>query len=319
MLGIDVSKETLACTLLDPQTHKPLWSRTYPNTATGVMRLLRHTPPASPWALEPTGRYSLLAATTAQAAGRSVLLAQPKPARHFLRSIQSRAKTDRLDSHGIGLFALCRPLPPYPLKSPVVEQLDQLLRARKSLAAALASFALQATEMPHAAPALAPVMAALETQKKALDQQIRQLTTSHAAFAITKELEKVPGIGPVTAATLAARLVAHDFGHSDAFVAYCGLDVGVRQSGKKQGQSGLTKQGDGELRRLLYLAAQANLRRKDRPFKAHYERERAKGLTSTAALCAVARKLARLAWSLHKHGTAYDPARVYQQNQLSLP
>lgn len=44
-----------------------------------------------------------------------MLLAQPKRARDFLRSIQSRAKTDGLDSHGIGLFALCRPLPPYPL------------------------------------------------------------------------------------------------------------------------------------------------------------------------------------------------------------
>ena len=80
----------------------------------------------------------------------------------------------------------------------------------------------------------------------------------------------------------------------------------------------LTKQGDGELRRLLYLAAQANLRSRNSPFKAQYERERAKGLSSTAALaalCAVARKLARLAWSLHKHGSTYDPNRVHQQNQ----
>lgn len=90
--------------------------------------------------------------------------------------------------------------------------------------------------------------------------------------------------------------------------------VAIRQSGKKNGQRGLTKQGDAELRRLLYLAAQANLRTKDSPFKAHYERERAKGLSSTAALCAVARKLARLCWSLAKHGTTYDANRVYQQN-----
>ena len=117
MLGIDVSKDTLACTLFDAQTQKPLWSRTVANTSTGVARLLKHTPTDSPWALEPTGRYSLLAATRAHDAGRTVLLAQPKRARDFLRSIQSRAKTDQLDSHGIGLFALCRPLPPYPIKS----------------------------------------------------------------------------------------------------------------------------------------------------------------------------------------------------------
>ena len=102
-------------------------------------------------------------------------------------------------------------------------------------------------------------------------------------------------------------------------MAYCGLDVGVRQSGKKSGQSGLTKQGDSELRRLLYLAAQSNLRSKNSPFRAQYERERAKGLSTTAALCAVARKLARLAWSLHKHGTSYDPERVHQQNLPNYP
>ncbi len=84
---------------------------TVANTAAGVTRLLKQTPDDSPWALEPTGRYSLLAATRAQQAGRSVLLAQPKRARDFLHSIQSHAKTDVLDSHGIGLFALCRLCP----------------------------------------------------------------------------------------------------------------------------------------------------------------------------------------------------------------
>jgi transposase len=314
MLGIDVSKDTLACTLFDPQTQKPLWSRTVANTSAGVARLLKQTPDDSPWALEPTGRYSLLAATRAQQAGRSVLLAQPKRARDFLRSIQSRAKTDVLDSHGIGLFALCRPLPPYPLKSIAVEQLDQLLSARKALSASLASFQLQARELAHAAHTLEPVIAALQAQKEAVDKQIAQHTVAQEEFSIATELEKVPGFGPVTAATLASRLAARPFSHSDAFVAYCGLDVGVRQSGKKNGQTGLTKQGDGELRRLLYLAAQSNLRSKNSPFKAQYERERAKGLSTTAALCAVARKLARLAWSLHKHGTSYDPNRVHQQN-----
>jgi transposase len=86
------------------------------------------------------------------------------------------------------------------------------------------------------------VIAALHEQKKAVDQQIAQLTASEEEFSSAAELEKVPGIGKVTAATLASRLAAREFGHSDAFVAYCGLDVEVRQSGKKHGQTGLTKQ-----------------------------------------------------------------------------
>ncbi len=78
-----------------------------------------------------------------------------------------------LDSHGIGLFALCRPLPAYPLKSKAVEQLDQLLCVRKSLSASLASFELQARELAHAAPALEPVVAALQAQKEAVDSSLQ--------------------------------------------------------------------------------------------------------------------------------------------------
>jgi transposase len=159
----------------------------------------------SPWALKPTGGYSLLAATAAHQSGRQVLLAQPKKARHFLQSIQSRAKTDELDSYGIGLFGLCRPLPAYPLKSKAVEGLDQLLCARKSLSAALAWFELQARELAHAATTLQPVMTALQAQKEAVDKQIAEQTAAHPEFAMAAELEKVPGIGQVTPATLASR------------------------------------------------------------------------------------------------------------------
>jgi transposase len=96
--------------------------------------------------------------------------------------------------------------------------------------------------------------------------------------------------------------------HPDAFVAYIGLEVATHQSGKR----GLSRQGDAALRRLLYLCAQASLRAKDSPFKRQYDRERAKGVSRTAALCAVARKLAKLCWSLHAHDSVYDPNRVYQ-------
>lgn len=321
MLGIDVSKDSLACTLFDPNTHKVLWNKSFPNTPQGIGRLLKQTPPDSPWALEPTGRYSTAPATLARQAGRSVLLAQPKKARAFLHSIQSRAKTDQLDSVGIGLFALSRPLsrplPPYPLKPAVIEHLDQLLSARKGLSQALASLGLQARELPHAAPTLLAAIDALKEQQAQLEAQIAALTAQEQSLEVAQRLQSVPGIAKVIAATLASRLAAHHFTSSDAFVAYCGLDIGVRQSGKRSGNTGLTKQGDGELRRLLYLAAQANLKTKDSPFKAHYQRERDKGLSSTAALCAVARKLARLAWSLHTHNTSYDPQRVYQQSQKS--
>lgn len=73
--------------LFDPQTHKLLWNKTFPNTAQGIARLLGQTPATSPWALEPTSRYSTSPTTLARQAGRKVLLAPPKKAQQFLQTL----------------------------------------------------------------------------------------------------------------------------------------------------------------------------------------------------------------------------------------
>jgi hypothetical protein len=44
-----------------------------------------------------------------------------------------------------------------------------------------------------------------------------------------------------------------------------------------------------------------------------YERELAKGLASTQAICAVARKIAKVAWALVRSGDDYDPQRVHSR------
>ena len=311
MLGLDISKATLSCALIDPTTQTPTWQGQLPNSPAGVAQLLARLPPEIAWVMEPTGRYSLTVAQQAQAAGRQVLLAQPQKAKKFLESRQDRAKTDRLDARGLGLYALSTALPPYPIKTEAVERLQQLLIARKGLSQAIAALEQQLNELPFAPEALKEAVADLKRRRQEID---RQLAAERKQWPVMGQLLAVPGIGPVTAAALAACLASKEFERGDQFVAYCGLDVRVRQSGKRKGTLGLTKQGDAELRRLLYLAAQASLRGKGSPFAEQYQRERAKGLTSTAALCAVARKLARLAWALARSGAPYDPQRVYHRN-----
>jgi transposase len=316
MLGIDVSKAQLTCALLDPTSKQLLWERTVPNSPAGITQLLQATPSDAPWVLEPTGRYSAPIARQAQAAGRSVLLAVPRRAQHFLESLPKRAKTDKLDSRGLGLYALSVPLSDYPLPSPTVERLQQLLTVRKTLSADLARYQQQCQALPLGQELLAPVITATQTQIKKLDRQIEAARTE---FPLMARLQQVPGIGKVTAAQVAACLATHDFAHPDQFVSYIGLEIRVRQSGQRKGHQGLSKQGDAELRRLLYLCAQASLRATDSPFVAQYEREQKKGLAKTAALCAVARKLARLCWSLARHGSEYDPERVYRHPRQPPP
>lgn len=317
MLGIDVSKATLACTLIDPTNHQVVWEATYPNTPHGVASLLGRTPQQTPWVMEPTGRYSLCVAKPASAAGRQVLMAPSRSARLYLQSRHSRAKTDRLDSKGLAYFALAQPysepLPAYPIKSETMEELSQLLSARKGLALSISRLEQQIEELPYAAEHLKRAVADLKRQRKELDHKIQTLTADQKRFPHVQRLRGVQGIGPVTAAAAACCLQSRSFGHSDQFVAYIGLDVGIVQSGKRQGDRGLTHQGDAELRRLLFNCARAAVLSKESPFKDQYERELKKGLSKTAAYCAIARKLARLCWSLVRHNAEYDPQRVYVQ------
>ena len=312
MLGIDTSKDTLYCALRDPLSRGVVWEASFCNTPAGVASLLKRVPAEAPWVIEPTGRYSTAVVVQAQQAGRSVLLAPPRKAKAFLASLQTRAKTDKLDSKGLALYGLSQPLAPYPVKEAVMDKIDQLLSARKGLSNSAARLQLQARELPEARELLLATIADLKTRIDAIDKSLATLTAQEPKMAVAKQLRKVPGIGAVTATAVASRLAGKSFAHPDQFVAYVGLDIDVRDSGKKKGTRGLTHQGDAELRRLLYCCAQSSLRAKDSPFKAQYDRERAKGLTSTAALCSVARKMAKLCWSLHKHNAVYDPDRVYQ-------
>jgi transposase len=318
MLGIDVSKNTLACALYDPAQGRFLWERTVAHTPAGLAELVARTPADVAWVLEPTGRYSLSVAKAAQAAGRQPLLAPSRKARQYLASLQDRAKCDRLDGRGLALFGSTRPpthrLPPYPIKTPAVEELDQLLAARRGVVDALTSLRQRLPDLSYAEGPLKQAVADLERQRDALDAEI----AAKAAQACPErvELQAVPGIGKVTATAAVSRLKSKRFTDPNQFVAYIGLDVAVLQSGKRKGEKGLTKQGDGELRRLFYLCARASLTARDSPFKAQYERERAKGLPKTAALNAVARKMAKVCWSLFTHGSKYQPEFVYQQRKL---
>jgi transposase len=312
MIGVDVSSGSLTCCLRLSREGKPSMELEVSNSVDGIRKLLSCMPSDAPWVVEPTGRYSLLVVKQAQEAGRCVLLAPPRKAKIYLNSVQTRAKTDKLDGRGLALFGLTHSLSPYPIKSENVDQFDQLLSARKGLSRAMMSLRLQRDALPYAEAkaALQPAIEKLTEQIKALDKQIAQRCQEHPDFAASQKLLKVPGIGPVTAAAMASRLSSKQFSRPEQFVAYVGLDVGIRQSGKRDGHTGLTKQGDAELRRLLFICAKAALTAKDNPFKEQYKRERDKGLSSTAAFCAVARKLARLCWSIHRHNSEYDPQRV---------
>lgn len=313
MVGLDVSKDALSACAWEKGRPAPTWERSYPNSEAGIRQLLADTSPAEPWVLEPTGPYALLAVELALAAGRDPRQADPLAAKRYLESHSGRAKTDRVDARGLARFGLDRDLPAYRLKDPQLQHLWELLQVRRGLTKALATLRQQQHVLSSVSSLLRESIAALQQQVHVLDQEIE---ATGRQFELFRRLQRVPGIGPISGAALSVRLLSIDFPTDDAFVAYIGLDVRVCDSGLFQGRRRLTKHGDAQLRWLLYLAARATRRVKHDPgFQALYARKVAEGCTTTGACCIVARKLARLAWAMARHGEEYDPARVFRQLQ----
>jgi transposase len=125
-------------------------------------------------------------------------------------------------------------------------------------------------------------------------------------------LQSVPEFGPKTGAVLRAELgEVERFQRSAQVVAYAGLDVTVRESGKWKGQRKLSKQGSGELRRTLYLTAMRCIRREGSSVGAYYQALGARGLKGKAALVAVMRKMLVVAYHLLKSGERYDASKVW--------
>jgi transposase len=142
-----------------------------------------------------------------------------------------------------------------------------------------------------------------------IDQRVKELVEANPdRKEHVTHLRTITGVGPVVSAALVNSLERVPLKNADAFVAFTGLDPRPDDSGQHQGKRRLSKRGPSELRRLLYVAALSAIKTKTwRPIYEHY---REKGLSSTAVLVILARRIARTAWSMYTYKTEFDPGRL---------
>jgi len=121
----------------------------------------------------------------------------------------------------------------------------------------------------------------------------------------------IPEFGVMTVAVLRAELGDLDrFARMDQVVAYVGMDLQVKQSGKWIGQTKLSKRGSGRVRRILYLAALRSIWLPNSPFGAYYHRLVERGMKKGMAVVAVMRKLLIVAAHLILTEEMYEPGKV---------
>jgi len=116
----------------------------------------------------------------------------------------------------------------------------------------------------------------------------------------------IPGIGRTLGCIILARVGdVKRFPKPESFVVYCGLDPVVERSGKAVVSRGISKRGNKYLRSLFYFLAVRNYSRNPTLLK-FYEthKDRLKGRKLYVAL---ARKLARVVWSVWYNNRPYEP------------
>ena len=140
-----------------------------------------------------------------------------------------------------------------------------------------------------------------------LDRQVKemehQIQSWHRTNALSRKLEQVPGIGPITASALVASVGdAKNFANGRQLAAWLGLVPKQHSSGGKTNLQGISKRGDTYLRTLLIHGARAVIRQIER--KPNMQGWLGKLLgrrNKNIATVALANKNARIAWALLAH------------------
>jgi transposase len=298
VIGIDVAKDSLS--ICDTRTGEVFELL---NESRSVKGWLKTLPPGCSIAVEATGTYHVLVATHAHARGHRIYLINGYRLSNYRKGIGGRNKDDRSDAQLLARYLAH--------EQTQLEQwqphcrLQTLLHRRSVVVRSGMSLRQSFSQDRELASVLKPVLKRMAALEARLEEMIQSVLEDAGLAVQSKRCQKIEGIGPLTAAALNMAFLRGHFRNSDAFIAFIGLDVRLKESGRYNGRRKLTKQGDPEIRRLLHNAAMAAAR--TQRWKALYQSYLARGLKKIEALTILARKLARIAFALMTSQQPYRP------------
>jgi transposase len=108
----------------------------------------------------------------------------------------------------------------------------------------------------------------------------------------------MPGVSHEQVAALLIGLGDKAFENRDQLVAFMGLDVRLRQSGKWQGKQVLSKRGNGYLRKVLFQIGWGLMMHHEE-YRRKYDAMRARGKKYKTCIIALARKFLRFLFAFY--------------------
>jgi transposase len=285
------------------------------------------------------GTHSPWASRVLEECGHEVLVAN---ARKLRLIYANERKTDQIDAENLARLARLDPKLLYPLKhrGEAGQAHMAILRSRQAMIGcrtqlvnhvrgAVKSFGARLPKCParsfhkraqeHIPEALRPALEPILQQIASLTERIRDydrklVAISEEHYPETGLLRQVEGIGPLTALCFVLTLEdPYRFERSRSVGAYLGLVPARNQSGDRDPQKRISKEGDEMLRRLLVGSAHYVLGPfgSDSDLRRHGEKIASRGGKNAKkrAVVAVARKLAVLLHSVWVSAEVYEPLR----------
>jgi transposase len=287
-VGIDVSKNWL-----DVAVHEQGGVWRVSNDEAGMVSLVKRLKKLKPQliVLEPTGGFEMLVVAALSQAGLPVAVVNARRVRDFAKATGQFAKTDKLDARVLAHFAAAVRPEVRSLRSEEEEQLTALLTRRRQVLEMLT------VEKNRRVTVRAKMRADLEVHIHWLSKHLKELDQEIEDFVkgslLWKEkdtlLQSVPGVGPVTAATMLGMLPELGRLNRQAIAALVGVAPLNKDSGKKQGKRRIFG-GRGDVRSVLYMAA-LSAKKHNPLIRTFYERLLRYGKQKKVALTACMRKL----------------------------
>ena len=312
IIGADISQREIVLAWAGSQ--RPC--RSIRNSRASILAWLKLLPAGCVIGMEATGRLHHLLADLGAAHGHSVYVINPKQLSWYAKGVGQRAKTDPLDAAVIARYLERErdQLHPYTSPSALQRTLRDLISQRAGLVrhstALRQSIEATGKEFNRALKrAHQRALKSLSTLLEEINNELRRTIAANTALERKRKLlQTITGVGFINSVALTHRFDRTAFANSDAVVAAYGLDPRPRDSGNQVGKRRLTKQGNAEDRRLIYLAAQSAS--KTKLFSALYRALLDKGFSTTEAILIIARKLLRIAFALWTTDTSFDPQKV---------
>lgn len=331
-LGVDVSKENLAVCLCRLTVNLAKEFETpfeVSNDLSGFKKLVRWLDKEvasreDVWiVMESTGVYHETLVYYLYEAGFNVSVMQSGRVKRYAQSLNQRSKTDALDSRMLAMLGCERELPLWTPPDPKLRELKGLSRERSFLLKEKQIERNRLHAMEHAAYKNNRELRRYKQRLKLIAKQLEEIEKEMALLIHNttdlkrriKHLESIPGISFVSAATVIGETLGFTgFTNAKQLTSYAGFDVVLKESGAYKGKTRISKKGNKNIRRALYMPAMTAVRCNP-TLKKFYERVKPTKAKPMIALIAVERKLLLLMYSVWKNEMNYDPE--YEQKKTA--